>query len=125
MTNYSVKTVDEFIAASIGEARAHLREIRDVIQSAIPEADEKIGYGKPYYKYHGWVTGLDVYKNHIGLEIWDGLLPADREMLEAKGYKTGSKTFQMRYDQKVPIAIIKKLVQRQAKANEAKSKKPR
>ncbi len=123
MTNYTVKSVDEYISAAAQEARPHLNEIRAAVSSAIPEADEKIGYGKPYYKYHGWVGGCDVYKNHIGFEVWDGLSRADRELLEEKGYKTGSVTFQIRYDQKVPTTIIKKLVKAQAKLNEGKAER--
>lgn len=120
MTNYSVQNVDEYIAATPEVAHSHLREIRAAIQSAIPQAEEKIGYGKPYFKHHGWVAGFDVYKKHIGFEIWDGLTDSDRKELEEKGYKTGSVTFQIRYDQVVPTPIIQKLVQSQAKLNESK-----
>ncbi len=122
MTNYSVATVDEYIAAAPQKARAHLRALQDAVRSAIPKAEEKIGYGKPYYKYHGWVAGFDVYKNHIGFEVWDGFSGEDRTMLEEEGYKTGSVTFQIRYDQKVPIAVIQRLVKAQAKINERKKK---
>ncbi len=120
MTNYSVKNVEEYIAAAPEEARLHLRELREAMLSAVPEAEEKIGYGKPYYKYHGWVAGFDVYKQHIGFEVWDGLESEDRKKLEELGYKTGSVTFQIRYDQKVPAAMVKKMVKAQVKLNEAK-----
>ena len=123
MTNYSVKNVDDYILAAPEKARSHLKEIRDIIKSAIPEAEEKIGYGKPFYKTSRWLIGFDVYKHHIGFEIYDGQLNSeDRKMLEKKGYKFGNKTFQIRYDQKVPIDIIKKLAKAQVKLNELKSK---
>lgn len=123
MTNYSAKNVDEYIAAAPDEARPHLKEMRTAVKSAIPKADEQIGYGKPYYKYHSWVAGFDVYKSHIGFEIWaEGLQKEDRAALEEKGYKTGSKTFQVRYDQKVPTAMIKKIVKDQARKSELKVK---
>ena len=121
MTNYSVKTVDEFIEAAAEVARPHLREIQKAIRAAIPEADEKIGYGKPFYKHEGWVTGFDFYKHHIALEIWDGIEEEDKLSLEAKGHKVGSKTFQMPYDKKVPVTLIKKMVKAQVKRNEAKA----
>lgn len=124
MTNYAVKNVSEFIAAAPKEARSHLREIRAAVKSAIPKADEKIGYGKPYYKMSHWLVGFDVYKEHIGFEIYTGQLDrGDRKKLEDKGYKTGSKTFQIRYDQNVPIAMIKKAAKAQAKLSESKSGK--
>ena len=126
MTNYSVNTVSAYIKAAPKEARLHLKEIREAVKSAIPKADEKIGYGKPYYKTSRWVVGYDVYTHHIGFEVWDGQLPQDvRSYLEDKGYKAGNKTFQIRFDQKVPKMIIKKITKAQAKleADRAKSKK--
>lgn len=121
MTNYSVRDVDEYIAASPTEAHSHLKEIRAAVHSAAPQAEEKIGYGKPYYKHHRWIVGFDVYKHHIGFEIWDGQLSSQvRKDLEENGYKTGSKTFQIRYDQPVPTTIIKDLTKRQVQAEEKK-----
>lgn len=115
------QNIDEYIAAAPDVAKAHLRALREVIESAVPKFEKDIGYGKPYYKYHGWVTGIDVYAKHIGLEIWDGLSSTERETLEQQGYKTGSKTFQVRYDQEVPKALVKNLVTAQVKRNEAKA----
>lgn len=124
MTNYSAKSVSGYIAAAPKEARAHLKEIRMAIKSAAPKAEEGISYGKPYYKYHGMLAGFDAYKHHIGFEIWAAKLESDdRKKLKEKGYKTGSRTFQIAYDQKVPSAMIKKMVKAQAKINEAKGQK--
>lgn len=123
MTNYSVKTVPEYIKAAPKEARSHLKEIREAVKASIPKAEEKIGYGKPYYKTSRWVVGFDVYTKHIGFEVWDGQLPKNiRTLLEKKGYKTGNKTFQIRYDQKVPTTIIKKITKAQAKLEAEKLK---
>lgn len=117
----SAKTVDEFVAESLAEARPVLQEIRKIVRAAVPDADETMGYGKPYYKHHGWMTGITLYSKHLGIEIWDGLSDADREELETLGYKTGSKNFQVKYDQKVPAEILTRLVRAQATRNEAKS----
>lgn len=123
MTNYNVKNVDKFVAASPKEALSHLREIREIVKTTIPKAEEKIGYGKPFYKLNRWLVGFDVYKHHIGFEIYDGQLPSEiRNDLEDKGYKTGNKTFQIRYDQKVPTALIKKIIKRQEKVSAEKSR---
>jgi uncharacterized protein YdhG (YjbR/CyaY superfamily) len=123
MTNYSAKSVSTYISAAPKEARAHLREIRAAVKSATPKAEEGISYGKPYYKYLGMLAGYDAYKNHIGFEIWADKLESDvRKKLKERGYKTARRTFQISHDQKVPTAIIKKMVKAQAKINEAKAK---
>jgi len=117
----TAKTVDAFVAEAPAIARPLLERLRVVIQLAVPDADETMGYGKPYYKYHGWMTGITLYTKHLGVEIWDGLSTDDREELEALGYKTGSKNFQIQYDQPVPDTILTRLVQAQAQRNEQKS----
>jgi uncharacterized protein YdhG (YjbR/CyaY superfamily) len=113
-------TIDQFVTEAPAEARPALERIRKVVKAAVPDADETMGYGKPYYKYHGWMTGVTLYTNHLGVEIWDGLSEADRKELEALGHKTGSKNFQIKYDQEVPAELLTRLVQAQAKRNEAK-----
>jgi len=44
----------------------------------------------------------------------------DRKTLEEKGYITGKKTIQIKFDQKVPTTAIKQILEAQAKMNEAK-----
>jgi len=116
----SAKTVDQFVADAPAEARPVLERIRTIVKAAVPDVDETMGYGKPYYKYHGWMTGITLYTKHLGVEMWDGLSAEDREALEALGYKTGSKNFQIRYDQEAPAELLVQLVKAQAQRNEAK-----
>lgn len=116
----SAKTVDAFVAESAEAARPLLEHLRIVIKQAVPDVEETMGYGKPYYKYHGWMTGITLYTKHLGVEMWDGLSDQDREELEAAGYKTGSKNFQVQYDQAVPEALLTRLVKAQADRNEQK-----
>jgi uncharacterized protein YdhG (YjbR/CyaY superfamily) len=117
----SAKTVDEFVADAPKEAQAVLQQIRSIIKTAVPGVDEAMGYGKPYYKYHGWMTGITLYTKHLGVEIWDGLSDKDRKDLELLGYKCGSKNFQIQYDQEVPAELLTRLVKAQAKRNEDKN----
>jgi uncharacterized protein YdhG (YjbR/CyaY superfamily) len=114
------KTVDQFVAEAPTEARAVLGRIRKIIKAAVPGVEETMGYGKPYYKYHGWMTGITLYTKHLGVEIWDGLTDDDRAELEVAGYKAASKNFQIKYDQQVPAEILTRLVRVQAERNESK-----
>jgi len=58
MKNYQVRDVDEFIANSPEKTRPKLTELRKVIKSTIPAAEEGISWGVPFYKYKGFWLGL-------------------------------------------------------------------
>lgn len=111
------ETVDAYIANAVNEARPIMEELREIIISTIPEAEEGIAWNVPIYKYHGILAGFDVARHHVSFGA-DALQNTDREILEEKGYKTGKKTIQIRFDQKVPTSVIKKILKEQAKINE-------
>lgn len=110
------KSVNDYISNSNKEAISIMKEVKQLIQSTVPEAEEGISWNVPIYKYHGVLAGFDIAKKHVSFGI-DSLSKEDREKLKEKGYKTGSKTIQIQFDQKVPVSIIKKLLKSQAQAN--------
>ena len=115
------KDVDSYIANSSEEARLILEEIRKIIKSTIPKAEEEISWNVPIYKYHGMLAGFAVYKNHVSFGFGaDVLQDKDREMLEKEGYKIGKGTMQIKFDQKVPTRAIRQILMAKAKMNEAK-----
>lgn len=116
-----VETVDSYIANSPEETRSIMQELRDIITSTIPKAEEGISWNVPIYKYHGILGGFSVAKKHISFGV-DALLDEDRALLKENGYKTGKKTIQIKFDQPVPIKTIKKTLIEQAKRNEMKIK---
>ena len=122
MRNYTVKDVDSYIACSDKEARPHLEELRKIITSTTPNAEEKISWGVPFYWYHGALAGFAPFKNHVGFGFAFVLQSKDRKMLEEKGYTTGIKTIQIKFNQKVPTTAIKQILKTQARMNEAKKR---
>ncbi len=120
MKNYSAKNVDEYIASAPIEARPKLKELRAAIQSAVPKAEERISWGVPFYRYHGVLAGFAAFKNHVDFGLAFALQSSDRKMLEKKGYSTGKKTIQIRFDQKVPTTAIRQILKAKAKKNKAK-----
>jgi uncharacterized protein len=112
--------VDEYIAGSDTKARPILEEIRKIIKSTVPKAEEEINWGFPFYKYHGTLAHFAKYKNHVAIGFGFDLPNKDRKILEEKGYATGQKRIQIKFDQKVPITEIKQILKEQAKTNEEK-----
>ena len=119
MRNYSAKDVDSYIAKSDKEAQPKLKELRKIIKSAIPSVEERISWGVPFYRYHGLLAGFAAFTNHVSFGLCFVLQSKDRKMLEEKGYVTGKKTIQIRFDQKAPATVIKQTLKAQAKMNEA------
>lgn len=113
------KDVDSYIANSGREARLIMEELRKIIKSTIPEAEEGISYSVPFYKFHGVHVGFAAFKNHATFGIGADILQSkNRKMLEEKGYKTGKETIQIKYGQKVPATTIEQLLKE--KVNKAK-----
>lgn len=120
MRNYRAKDVDSFIDGSAVVARPHLEELRKIVRSTVPNAEEKISWGVPFYWYHGALAGFVDLKNHVDFGLSFQLQIKDRKTLEKKGYLTGKKTIQIKFSQKVPVNIIRHILKAQAKINESK-----
>ena len=115
MTNPPSKDVDSYISNSSKEARPILEELRKIIKSAVPKAEESINWGFPFYKYNGTLAHFAEYKNHVALGFGMDLSNKDIEILQKKGYATGQKRIQIRFDRKVPAEEIKKILKAEAK----------
>ena len=117
------KNVKEYIAGSPEESRSIMEELRKIIKSTVPEAEERIAWNVPNYKLNGVLTGFAAYTKHISLGFSEGGLSDDeRKLFEDKGYKTGKGTVQIKFDQEVPSNIIRQVLKSHAKMNVAKMK---
>lgn len=104
-----VSSVDEYISSAPKEVQPKLIQLREVILSTIPEAEEKISYAMPYYGKNGRVAYFGYAKKHIGLYVMQPAVAENREAL--KKYST-SKDVTIRFplEEALPIALIKKLI---------------
>ena len=114
------KTVGEYIARAPKEVRGKLKELRKIIKSIVPEAEEKISYGMPYYGYKGRLAYFAYAKHHIGLYAMPPVI--QDHIKELKKYQTATATIRFPLDEKLPVALIKKLVKAGVKRNDAREK---
>ena len=61
-----IETVDQYIEEQDEKVRPYLREVRQIIRSAIPEAQEKISWSMPTY----W-KGQNLIHFAASKSIWD------------------------------------------------------
>jgi uncharacterized protein YdhG (YjbR/CyaY superfamily) len=113
------KAVDKYIAEAPSGAQRVLVELRALIREVIPEAEEGLWYSIPYYKYYGEFVGFGAFTKHISFGYGkDVISESDKTKLESQGYKVGKGTLQIKFDQKLPHAAIKKILKTKAKQNE-------
>ncbi len=112
------KTVDEYIKNVPKEAQGKLKELRKIIKQTVPQAEEKISYGMPYYKYHTALAYFAAAKSHIGLYIPPPVIAEHKK--ELAGYTTAKATVQLPLDKKLSTTLIKKLLRARKKINEGK-----
>lgn len=114
-------TVGAYIASAPKEVRAKLKELRKLILSVAPKAEENISYGMPYYGYKGRLAYFAHAKKHIGLYIPPPVIAEHKK--ELKDYVTAKATIQFQLDKKLPAKLIKKLVRARLNKNESNRKK--
>jgi uncharacterized protein YdhG (YjbR/CyaY superfamily) len=115
------KTVDEYIAAAPKEAQAKLAQLRGLIKAVVPEADEHISYGMPYFGYKGRLAYFRLGKTHIGLYITPPVIAEHAS--ELKNYGTSTATVRFALDSKLPGKLIQALIRDRMKKNEEENKK--
>jgi uncharacterized protein YdhG (YjbR/CyaY superfamily) len=100
--------IDSYIRSFPETTRALLREIRNTIKKAAPEAREAIKYGMPTFVFHGNLVHFAAFKNHIGFYPVPSAIGAFRKELSA--YKSGKGSVQFLLDKPIPLALITKIV---------------
>jgi len=102
-------TIDEYIQLFPAQVQLILQELRQVIHSAAPQAQEAIAYGIPTFKLNGNLVHFGAFKDHISF------FPGGGEAIEAfkdklTTYKLAKGTIQMPLDKPLPVQLIQDMV---------------
>ncbi len=121
--NTKVTKVSEYILAAPAWARPTLRELRRVIRAAAPRSTESISYHLPYYALDGRLAYFSVHQAHCSFHWVDAEDKREFAAALARTQLVGS-TLRIPRGEKVPTALISKLVKAHAKRNALRKKKP-
>jgi uncharacterized protein YdhG (YjbR/CyaY superfamily) len=113
------KTMDEYIDGFPPLVQDILQEMRKVIRSAAPEAQEKISYGIPTFFLKGNLVHFAGYKKHIGFYPAPSGIAAFSEALSAYESAKGSVKFPL--EEPMPYDLIREIVAFRVKENLAKA----
>lgn len=116
------KDIDAYIFMQAEAIQPSLQQLRQLIKTVAPEAEEVISYGMPAFKWNGMLVGFAAAKKHIGFYPWAGsTVQLFKE--ELKNFGTSPGAIRFPYGQPFPVALIKKMVKSRMKENLNKKKK--
>ncbi|HAE23549.1 MAG TPA: hypothetical protein DCG47_14710 [Spirochaetaceae bacterium] len=99
--------VDSYIEGCEELVKEKLFEIRKLIRSTIPKANEKMAYGMPTYYYHENIVHFAAFKHHIGLyPTPNGVEGFETEL---RGYTWSKGAIQFLLKDTVPMDLIKRI----------------
>ena len=107
--HYCVKpqNIDDYIAAQDEAFQPRLKEVRSLIRSAIPDAEERISWSMPTYWKGKNLIHFAASKKHLGL------YPGDEAVAhftnELKDYDVSKGTIRFPYDAQLPTELIQRI----------------
>ncbi|MBI3719946.1 MAG: DUF1801 domain-containing protein [Sphingobacteriales bacterium] len=108
-------TIEEYILASPANVQERLWQLHDCIRKAAPNAKEELKWRMPAYSYDKILVTFAVFKKHIGFYPMESAIKAFKNELTA--YKTAQGSVQFPLDEKLPLSLIKNIVQFRVKEN--------
>lgn len=106
--------VSAYIARAPKEARSKLNEMRRTIRAVAPKTKESISYGMPGYD-KGRIAWFASMRGYIGLYLRPPIIGEHKKELAA--YKTTKSAIHFPLREKLPVALIKKLLRARMKKN--------
>jgi uncharacterized protein YdhG (YjbR/CyaY superfamily) len=114
------QTIDEYIAMQPEQFKSGLHELRSIIKSLVPGAEEMISYQVPCFKYHYMLVGIGVNKKYLSLYPMSSALTKNIGD-ELKGIKISGTTLHFLPGEPLPKALIEKIVMARMQENELKA----
>src|SRR5215471_3072066 len=102
------KNIDEYIAGSPADVQRILQEIRIIIRTAAPDAEEAIKYRMPTFVLNGNLVHFAAFEKHIGFYPTPSGIEAFKDDLSAYHNAKGSVQFPL--DKPIPLRLIRKIV---------------
>ncbi len=111
-------TIEEYIAAAPAAGRPHLRKLHALLKAVAPKAQEAIKWGMPFFIEPRFLFSFSAHKNHLDFAPSAELLARHADKFGE--YKSTKHMFQVRYDQPLPEALIKRMAKERVKEVKAR-----
>jgi uncharacterized protein YdhG (YjbR/CyaY superfamily) len=107
-------TIAAYIAAAPKAGQAHLRRLRQILAEVAPQAQEAIKWGMPFFVEPRFLFSFSACKAHLNFAPSAATL--ERFRGELQGQRTTRNYLQVRYDEPLPEALIRRLARHQLEA---------
>ena len=101
------RTIDEYIEAQDEAVQPRLREIREVIRSAIPEAQERLSWSMPTFWRGRNILHFAASKKHLGLYPGGEATTVFADAL--KDYDVSKGTVRIPWDRALPVELVQRI----------------
>ncbi len=102
------KTVLEYIDLQPIETHPHLTEMMVILQSSIPNVNERILWSMPYYEKEGKSISFSACKKHISFYV--GVEAIEKFALDLNEFVTKKNAIYFPYDKALPTKLIEDIV---------------
>ena len=102
-------TAAEYIRAAPKAGRPHLRRLHAILAKAAPKAEQVIKWGNPFFVEPRYLFSYSACKAHLNFAPSGKALEHFRK--DAGDYGSTKYFLQVRYDEELPEALIRKIAQ--------------
>jgi len=120
-TNF--QTADEYIATFPEEVQEGLRQIRQAIRSAVPDAEEIISYQIPAFEYYGKLIYYSAYTKHYSLSVPPPFAIFEEFREQLSPYQMSKSAVQLPMDRPLPLELIGEMAKFGAADNRERQQK--
>lgn len=114
-------SVDEYIATFPATTQKILKQVRNTIKKAAPNAEEIISYNMPAYRQNGMLVFFAGYNAHVGFYPTAAGVAAFKKEINA--YKNAKGSIQFPLSEPMPLKLITDIVKYKIKDNEIRISK--
>lgn len=118
-SSHSPESVDEYLEALPQMTHTLLQELRTAILSSAPEAEEKISYRIPTYRYHGPLVHFAAQKSYCSL-IVVGKDTLEKFKDELADFEISGTTIHFTPEKPLPAELVKAIIRARVKENDAR-----
>ena len=101
------QNIDEYISSRDAELQPRLKELREILRSALPEAEERISWSMPTYWKGKNIIHFAAFKKHVGLYPGEEAIAVFKD--ELTGFDVSKGTIRLLYSQPLPADLIARI----------------